>query len=395
MNDKYLNHHFFHFSGSNSTGSHQQNKEINQGKDTNTGRSTSNQALDEVSELNPTYQNDNERKSSSFQNPLQNTIASSKAPLSIHIEVDIDPPPDDGKESKKLSEDELKKLGLPSHHVHWSLPPVLSLSRKDEDTMKEQQNSIVGDNTLNAKINEVARARSKGVASYNNQYHSMTQNDHVTQQGQNTASKENLLAPSDIHITYSVSDNDIGSGQYENDVSLNMNSFDDDESHDSDTDSWIFGKDDSEKEHESLPKPSAWYSSEVEDKSNNENIEEIEPPRALPSRIVNNIPSGHHKNGDLSDRFPHTMKLDLMNDNSKNLKTNDDTENNNFIKYNSEEDESNSCDLDCGVDGGSCFMEKEHHYKNDRNFNENDWVKIKKRCLCPLGKQGTKCEMGK
>ena len=147
--------------------------------------------------------------------------------------------------------------------------------------------------------------------------------------------------------------------------------------------------------NESLPKPSAWYSSEVEDKSNNENIEEIEPPRALPSRIVNNIPSGQHKNGDLSDRFPHTMKLDLMNDNTKNLKTKDDTENDNLMKYNSEEYESNSCDLDCGVEGGSCFMEKEHHYKNDRNFNENDWVKIKKRCLCPLGKQGTKCEMGK
>ena len=383
---------FCYFSVSNVTGSHQKQDEKNQGKDTNTRKLILNPGFDEVSERNPKYQNDNERKSSSLQNPLQNTIASSKAPLSIHIEVDIDPPPDDGKESKKLSEDELKKLGLPSHHVHWSLPPVLSLSRKDEDTIKEQLNTNIGDNTLNAKINEVARARSKGAESNKNQYHSTLQNDHVTGQGKNTASKENLLAPSDIHITYSVSDNDIGSGQFENDVSLNMNSFDDDDSHDSDTDSWIFGKENRNEEKENAPKTSAWYDSEFEVKENNE---EIEPPRALPSRIVNDVLPAHHRNGDLSDRFPHTMNLDLVSDDSKNVQSKEHTENDHFVKYNAGEADTNSCDLDCGVDGGSCFMEKEHHYKNDRNFNENDWVKIKKRCLCPLGKQGTKCELGK
>ena len=386
-----VNSNAIYFLVSNVTGTQQRHKNISQGKDTE--GSTSNQGFGEVSELNPKYQNDNERESSSFQNPLQNTIASSKAPLSIHIEVDIDPPPDDGKESKKLTEDELKKLGLPSHHVHWSLPPVLSLSRKDEDTMKEHENTINGDNILNDKINEVARARSKGV-SKNNQYHSNVQNDHLTETGKNTASKENLLAPSDIHITYSVSDNDIGSGQYENDVSLNMNSFDDDGSHDSDTDSWIFGKENSMKDDENNQHPSTWYAPELEGKNNNENTEEIEPPRALPSRIVNNIPPAHHRNGDLSDRFPHSLKSKTVDENSNKGNAMEHINNGDDVKYDTAAGDSEMCDLDCGTQGGSCFMEKEHHYKNDRNFNDNDWIKIRKRCLCPLGKQGLKCEMG-
>ena len=135
----------------------QENKKVTKNKDSTAndakGSINNNQGSVEASFSSETNPNDNEI-TSSFQNPLHNTIPS-KAPLSIHIEVDIDPPPD-GKESKKLTENEMQNLGLPSHHVHWSLPPVLSLSRKDEDPMKEHQN-IMEDNTLNDKINEVAR----------------------------------------------------------------------------------------------------------------------------------------------------------------------------------------------------------------------------------------------
>ena len=41
------------------------------------------------------------------------------------------------------------------------------------------------------------------------------------------------------------------------------------------------------------------------------------------------------------------------------------------------------CNLDCGKDGGSCFME--------RQLETGD---IKKRCLCQLGKTGQACATG-
>ena len=380
-------YHLFCFSVSNKTDS-QQNEKVTKNKDSTTtdtkGSITNKQGSVEASLSSETNQNNNDL-TSSFQNPLHNTIPS-KSPLSIHIEVDIDPPPD-GKESKKLTEDEMENLGLPSHHVHWSLPPVLSLSRKDEDLMKEQQN-IMEDNTLNNKINEVARARNKMAQVYDSgQYNSGENNEDEEKIVE--ANKEHLLAPSDIHITYSVSDNDdiVGSGQYENDLSLNVNNFDDDGSHDADTDSWTFGEKDSTKNGD---RQQPWFSSSFGD--NNGNMEEIEPPRALPSRIVNNIQTGYHRNGDLSDRFPHSRAIDVHDEKSNNDKNNVHDDGHLTTKHNSDDD--NLCDLDCGKEGGSCFMEKEYHYQNDRNFNSNDWVKIKKRCLCPLGKQGQTCEEG-
>jgi hypothetical protein len=114
------------------------------------------------------------------------------------------------------------------------------------------------------------------------------------------------------------------------------------------------------------------------------NIGEIEPPRALPSRIINN-----HKNGDLSDRFPPSHVIDTLKETPLRTTFNRGNTIHDHI-INNEDD--NLCDLDCGLEGGSCFMEKEHRYKKDRNFNENDWIKITKRCLCPLGRQGERCE---
>jgi hypothetical protein len=47
-------------------------------------------------------------------------VASAKAPtspLAIQIEVDIDPPPSG---PGGLSDEKLEKLGLPTHHVHFT-----------------------------------------------------------------------------------------------------------------------------------------------------------------------------------------------------------------------------------------------------------------------------------
>lgn len=49
-------------------------------------------------------------------NHLENP-SSSKSPINIHIEVDIDPPKDN---NDQLSADELTRLGLPVTHVHYS-----------------------------------------------------------------------------------------------------------------------------------------------------------------------------------------------------------------------------------------------------------------------------------
>jgi hypothetical protein len=37
------------------------------------------------------------------------------SPLAVQIEVDIDPPPSGG-----LTDEKLEKLGLPTHHVHFT-----------------------------------------------------------------------------------------------------------------------------------------------------------------------------------------------------------------------------------------------------------------------------------
>jgi hypothetical protein len=42
------------------------------------------------------------------------------------------------------------------------------------------------------------------------------------------------------------------------------------------------------------------------------------------------------------------------------------------------------CNLDCGLNGGQCFMER-----------QVDTGDIKKRCLCPAGKTGQGCSSGK
>jgi hypothetical protein len=178
---------------SNKTDSHQHHENCNKSQnasrkesDQKFGGSTPQQASFGISSHN-THQHG--ETTSSFQNPLHNTIPS-KAPLSIHIEVDIDPPPY-RTDSKKLSEKELQKLGLPSHHVHWSLPPVLSLSRKDEDLVKEHQ-KIIEDNTLNDKINEVARLRSKISDTQENDHNTYTENNRQDKKDKNKIKKDGL-----------------------------------------------------------------------------------------------------------------------------------------------------------------------------------------------------------
>ena len=42
------------------------------------------------------------------------------------------------------------------------------------------------------------------------------------------------------------------------------------------------------------------------------------------------------------------------------------------------------CNLDCGLEGGQCFMER-----------QTETGDIKKRCLCPAGKTGHGCSTGK
>ena len=382
-----------YFTVSNRTNYHQHETNKNEGKDVSKnvdeGMSSPNRGSFKTSlSENNQIQKDVEPTSSSVHNPLHNTLPS-KEPLSIHIEVDIDPPPDE-KISKRLSENEMKNLGLPSHHVHWSLPPVLSLSRKDEDLAKEGNRKNVDDiahKTLNDKINEVARARNKLAYKYDSKEQRL-END--KQQTRN----KNLLAPSDIRITYSISDDgEENSGEYENDLSININSFDDDGSRDSDVDSWTFGSN-SLNQDEPHIQDHAWQRDALSDVSNVDSDEEIEPPRALPSRIIKDVPQGvHHKNGDLSDRFPHTDTTDSAPQKRRNEAKPPKGSQNNHITQQDYED--SLCDLDCGMTGGNCFLEKEHHYKDDRNFVEKDWVKIHKRCLCPLGRQGKKCENGK
>ena len=381
-----------YFTVSNRTNYHQHETNKNEGKVVSKnvdGRiSFSNRGSFKTSlSENNQIQKDVEPTSPSVHNPLHNTLPS-KEPLSIHIEVDIDPPPDE-KISKRLSENEMKNLGLPSHHVHWSLPPVLSLSRTDEDLAKEGNRKNVDDiahKTLNDKINEVARARNKLAYKYDSKEQRL-END--KQQTRN----KNLLAPSDIHITYSISDDSENSGEYENDLSININSFDDDGSRDSDIDSWTFGSKSLNQDKPHIQNH-AWQRDELSDSSNVDSEEEIEPPRALPSRIVKDVPQGvHHKNGDLSDRFPHTDTTDTAPEKRRSEAKPQKGSQNNHITQQDYED--SLCDLDCGMTGGNCFLEKEHHYKDDRNFVEKDWVKIHKRCLCPLGKQGKKCENGK
>ena len=78
----------------------------------------------------------------------------------------------------------------------------------------------------------------------------------------------------------------------------------------------------------------------------------------------------HHKNGDLSDRMPHTTNLDSRPENSATLKVDNneiigtDAPHVNRNGINDEDDEAKEyldCDLDCGEStvGGSCFLEKE------------------------------------
>ena len=163
---------------------------------------------------------------------------------------------------------------------------------------------MIEDNTLNDKINEVARLRNKIAYQHENKEHTSTTENNREDKKDKT--KDGLLAPSDIRITYSVSDEIGGSGEYENDLSLNVNNVDDDGSHDLDTDSWTFGiKEESNQNENSQKQP--WYTSSYED-----NIGEIEPPRALPSRIVNKVQPRFHRNGDLSDRFPHNKVVDTV-----------------------------------------------------------------------------------
>ena len=43
------------------------------------------------------------------------------SPINIHIEVDIDPPPVSNDQQPQLSPEELQSLGLPTNHVHFDV----------------------------------------------------------------------------------------------------------------------------------------------------------------------------------------------------------------------------------------------------------------------------------
>lgn len=87
-----------------------------------------------------------------------------------------------------------------------------------------------------------------------------------------------------------------------------------------------------------------------------------EPPRALPSQEL-------HRNGDLSDRMPRPVA-------SSQQQPDDITFEDKIFTLEA------MCDLDCGQEG-RCLLEKL----------EKD--SLRKRCLCPMGKTGEKCAFGK
>ena len=60
--------------------------------------------------------NNNKFNGLPYTKPIGST-SKSKAPIAIQIEVDIDPP---ANENKDLSEEQLMRLGLPAHHVHYT-----------------------------------------------------------------------------------------------------------------------------------------------------------------------------------------------------------------------------------------------------------------------------------
>lgn len=92
----------------------------------------------------------------------------------------------------------------------------------------------------------------------------------------------------------------------------------------------------------------------------------IEPPRALPSISGAKKPNLTLPKNKLPLQFPPT------------LKDQGDVE-----EYKDKVYEIDAfCNLECGVEG-ECFMTR-----NDKNI-------IKKRCLCPHGKYGEKCALGK
>ena len=193
---------------------------------------------------------------------------SQKKSSPINIHIEVDiDPPKD----QHLSPEELQRLGLPPNHVHYI--------NKNVDT------------------------------------------PHV----------EELLAPSDIKVTYSETDTE-------------------------------------EDPSPELPEKLLHQDLETEAYENYQNYNEAlfgssgsaspEPPRALPSK-EGFVPLPHHHNGDISDRVPPSA-----------------------VTY---EDKLYSleamCDLHCGL--GSCLLEK---------LEEDS---LRKRCLCPMGKTGEKCAFGK
>ena len=212
--------------------------------------------------------NNNHLPNPSSDNNSLNSSSSLKKSSPINIHIEVDIDPP--KDQQKLSPEELQRLGLPPNHVHYE------------------------------NINK----------------------PHV----------EELLAPSDIKVTYSeteefepeepqaagLKDRIIETEAYENYQNYNE---------------VIFGN--AIEGSESSP----------------------EPPRALPSK-EGLLPQMHH-NGDISDRVPPSevtyedklFSLEAM------------------------------CDLNCGP--GSCLLER---------LEEDS---LRKRCLCPMGKTGEKCAFGK
>ena len=66
--------------------------------------------------LNPSSDNNNSKKAAKLTSSSKKL--SSQHPINIHIEVDIDPP---ANEQPQLSPEELQSLGLPTNHVHFDV----------------------------------------------------------------------------------------------------------------------------------------------------------------------------------------------------------------------------------------------------------------------------------
>ena len=77
--------------------------------------------------------NSNQHNNNHLLNPSSDTKNATKivSPINIHIEVDIDPPA----EQPQLSPEELQSLGLPVTHVHYDVNKQLTSSAEHHEEL--------------------------------------------------------------------------------------------------------------------------------------------------------------------------------------------------------------------------------------------------------------------